>query len=197
MPVRSRRPYAAIALFALAALIALPAQAEMTEADRVGMRAFAACVAEDDGSVATCIARLSLYAWYPRDHDNCSKIGAGVDKIIALDGQPKWINLFRNERCARLGMPHGAVAARAGGRWDPNEGYAQCSEFGPGGISCEDEIGRHAWHPYDEGDCPGSGLEAQREHRSRVGGQYIWRMLFETERCRRLGLPYLTPEVVQ
>jgi len=196
-PVRTG-PVTAVILLALAALIALPAQAEMTEADREGMRAFAACLAETERDEAACVEKLSLYAWYPANDKTCAMIGARVERVISLDGQPKWSDLFRNERCARLGMPHGEWAARAGARWDPEERYARCDEFDSYNVSCIEVFGQHAWHPYKEKICQSTvrGLTKQ-VHKRKAGKPYFRDMLFETERCRRLGLPYFKLEGTQ
>ena len=199
MPRPFRGLFAAAATLLTTALAgSLPAPAEMTEDDRAGQRTFAACLDENGGDEAVCVEKLSLYAWYPANDKTCAMIGARVERVISLDGQPKWSDLFRNERCARLGMPHGEWAARAGARWDPEERYARCDEFDSYNVSCIEVFGQHAWHPYKEKICQSTvrGLTKQ-VHKRKAGKPYFRDMLFETERCRRLGLPYFTLEGTQ
>ena len=180
----------------LALLAAGAARAEMTGADEAGMRAFTACVEEAGGDEDVCVDKLGLYAWFPLRDTACETVGARVEKVIELDGQPKWRDLFRNERCARLGLPHGAGAAKAGVRWNQLDRYAQCSELEIDWRDCKEELGRHAWHPYDENDCLTRGLEYQKKNKN-PNHPYIWFMLFETERCRRLGFAYFKPGAEQ
>ncbi len=185
-------------MLGLVLLAAGAARAEMTPADEASMRTFAACLDENGGDEDACVGKLSLYAWYPVDDKVCDTIGVRVEKVIELGGQPKWRDLFRNERCARLGLPHGAGAARAGTRWDQQEPYAQCSELEIDWRDCKEELGRHAWHPYDENDCLRTlrGLRKQEQIMD-PNRPYIWFMLFHTERCRRLGFAYFEPGAAQ
>ena len=188
MPVRFPRLYAAVMLFVLAALIALPAQAEMTEADREGMRAFAACLDETGGNEEACLEKLGRYAWYPRDDAACEAVGARVETVIALDGLPKWRHMYMNERCARMGLAHGAKGAAVGARRDHSNPMARCVNADPWSNFCMDKYGRQGWYPFRDNVCPLNARGLARQ--ARDGQQQVWSMLFYNERCRRLAMDH-------
>ena len=171
-----------------------PARAEMTEADEAGMQAFTACLDEAGNDEDACIKKLGRYGWYPRDEEGCITIGARVEKVLEIGGIPKYSDLFKNERCARLGLPHGQKAAAAGIMGIGNERYTGCglesiSADYPG---CESEAGQHLWYPRKKRDCLFPRIALEKD----VGAVYFmqWFSLFETERCHRLGKEYFRQE---
>ena len=179
--------FAAVIMFATV-VIALPAQAQITDADRAGQRTFTACLDESDGSEEICIEKLGRFAWYPRDEAACDAVGVRVEKVIELDGLPKWRHMYMNERCARMGLPHGAKGAASGGRVDRVNPMARCVNADPWNNFCMDKYGRQGWHPFRDNVCPrnAKGLTRQRRDSER----HPWSMLFYNERCRRLGMNY-------
>lgn len=179
-------------LFA-AALLAItlagsPLRAETTEADRTGQRDFAGCLVEAGGDEKTCIGKLGRIAWYPHDEAVCEAVGAQVEKVIELDGLPKWRHIYMNERCARMGLPHGAKGATVGARVDPNNPLARCVNAGPWKNFCLDTYGRQGWYPFRDNVCPFNTRGLARQ--TRDGEKQVWSMLFYNERCRRLSMDY-------
>ena len=178
-PIRTR-------LFAAALLAATPAYAEMTEADKAGMQAFAACLDEADSDEEDCIEKLGRFAWYPRDDAVCAAVGARVERVIKLDGLPKWRHMYMNERCVRMGLPHGATGAVSGGHVDRDNPLARCVNAVPWKNFCLERYGRQDQYPVRDDVCPRitSGLARQKHD----GEKHAWSMLFYNERCRRLGM---------
>lgn len=185
-PVRAR-------LFATALLAAIvtatPARAEMTEADREGARVFASCLDETGDNEDACSEKLGRYAWYPHDSATCEAVGTRVDNIIGLGGNPVWRDLFQNERCARLGMPHG-IAGLPSPPDSPTGRKLNACEKKWSWDPCVELLGRHEMFDVDakDGSCgriaynlnkPNADLEIK-----------WWRRWFRNERCWRLGGAY-------
>ncbi len=181
----------------LAVANAMPAGAEMTETDEAGRRAFAACLDGAGNDEEACLKELGYYAWYPRDAAACEAVGALVRLAIDNGGQAEWRDLFLNERCARIGMPHDRGAAAAGDT-DPDtlesspEGaisrkiFVDCLDGKHWNDEpCFEKVGRHRW--YDEDiycaitrDIVEIGAEKRKIQ--------SWKLLFENERCHRRGV---------
>ena len=179
-------------MLGLVLLAAGAARAEMTEADEAGMRAFAACVEAAGGDEGACLGKLGRYAWYPKDGAVCETVGARVHKAISDGAQAEWQDLFFNERCARVGLPHDREAAKAGDRLDPDREYGKCMDEIKKPFECDRTLGRHSHHPWADGEC-----EISRQLESvydELGWTPAWQDLFSGERCRRLGMPYFEPE---
>lgn len=184
-------------LLALMFTLALfpPAQARAAGADP-----FPACMAETSGDDKTCLARQGDWASWTASEAACRFVGKKVDAIVEAGGQPKWANLFYNERCARLGLPHGPVAAAAGnkatgGTWIVlDHPYAQCVYLDRGNSdNCDDSMGRHAFYPLRPAICEGFSDDLpdyRREHEK----PYSLSTSFENERCWRLGYPHFEPD---
>lgn len=171
----------------LASVAWRPLQAQ-TAAD--GADPFLQCVAEGSDSETACLSRLGdRFGWLPTQAA-CRFIANKTGAIIAAGGQVEWIELFYNERCARLEFPHDATAAAAGARLDFTGPFAQCAdnERFSHPTECYELLGRHSFHPRWESFCV---LKAEwiRRYRS---GEYPLSLygLFQHERCWRLGLAH-------
>ena len=191
----SFRPLCFAAVLVATALVGTgSARAEMTGADEAGMRAFAACLDETGNDEDACTEKLGRYAWYPHGGATCETVGARVERVIDLEGQVKWRDLFMNERCARLDLPHNQTAAVAEitriGKvpyflCGPDDGFA-------GSSSCGNELSRHFWHPWNNSSCR---ITMHALMKDVEGISYSsWDSLFKTERCHRLGMDYFQPE---
>lgn len=180
----------------LLAVVALPstAHAEITEADKEGMRAFTACLDEADGGESVCIETLGRHAWYPRDDATCEAISGRVETVIELDGVPKYRDMFMNERCARLDLPHNRTAAAAGIARIGDKPYYICGETVFVDVPyCDTGAGRYLWHPGGKRRNCRTPMRALEE--DLAGVRYMnWSILFKTERCHRLGEEYFQPE---
>jgi hypothetical protein len=186
--------FATVLLLAGAA-ISVPAHAEMTEADKQGMRAFTACLDEPGGDEAGCIEELGRYAWYPRDDATCKAVGARVDRIIGLGGDPVWRDLFQNERCARLGMPHGAAGLPIQPGSEAAGVFTACEDKWGWGI-CVEMFGRHEYFEVDSKDSCKSSTYLFNKPNADIEIKW-WRRLLKNERCWRLGEAYFDTSTVR
>ncbi len=188
------RPLCFAVLLAVFVVGAGIARAEMTEADKEGMQIFAACLDEAGNDEDSCLEKLGRYAWYPREEAVCEIIGARVEEVLELGGAPKYRDLFMNERCARLDLPHGKTAAAAGATRIGNENYAICGVEGSSSRlpQCADVVVRHLWYPVSSVYCKSTVMRLRSGERSPIYA--YWSLLFETERCRRLGGTYYKPD---
>lgn len=188
-------------MLGLVLLAAGAARAEVTPADEAGMRAFAECLEKTGNDEAACLKELGYYGWYPNDTD-CEAVATLVHKAISDGVQTEWRDLFFNERCARLGLPHDREAAAAG---DTN---LETSEPSPEGtISrkifvdckggkhwkndvCFGTVGRYRW--YDEDIYCATNRDvvkiAAENHEIQS-----WKLLFKNERCHRRGVWHYEP----
>lgn len=179
---------------ALLALAPFQARAQATETDP-----FLVCPDADGGEGDDCLAPLPVwYAWIPNDAE-CRQVGAKVDAIVQAGGQAKWTDLFRNERCARLDLPHGLIAATSGNKvvlaapadpTVPDNPYARCTYYF--GTECDEELGRHSYYPSTVDVC-----EHYRDSLSKafLGDHPMFiDYSFQNERCARLGLPHFETE---
>lgn len=151
---------------------------------------FPACMAETGGDGAACLARQGGWYDWAASKTACRFVGERVDAVIAAGGDAKWADLFRNERCARLGLPHGPVAAAAGDRVVPDHPYVQCVTLKAGrSVYCDDSMGRHAYYPYKKASCE-HFRDTLPELHQKPRRPYSPSASFENERCWRLGLPH-------
>lgn len=179
----------------LAAIVAgAPTHAEMTAADRASMHAFTTCLQKTVGNEEACLLRLGYQAWYPFGDAACESVVAPVHAALAADNQIEWENLFRNERCARLRMPHDTTAAEAGSitiadmaENTATQPYVSCIKEVKGQDICLERVGRHIWYPLHQ-SC--HMLDDILEGDPQL---YSWKLLFFNERCWRLGLPHIRP----
>ena len=192
--------FTAILLAAALAAVA-PARADMTEVDKAGQRAFAACLDETGGEEA-CTDKLGRYAWYPHDNAVCEVVATFVHKIITDGAQVEWHDLFFNERCARLHLPHDREAAAAGDT-DPQtlksspEGKASRQIFVDcldgkhwNDEACYEKVGRHRWYD-EEIYCGLTGNIVKLSAKNRE--IQSWKLLFMNERCHRMGVWHYEP----
>ena len=179
-------------MLGLGLLAAGAARAEMTEADKEGMHVFAACLDENGGDENNCLEKLGRYAWYPRDDATCEAVGARVNEAISGGGHAELRDLFFNERCARLGLPHDTEAAKD--KNSPNLGlaYDACLDETHNPLVCDDRLGRHKYYPVVPGMCSAQGKMMFEVYKA--SWQPLWSSFFENERCRRLGEPYFEPK---
>ena len=195
------------ALLAAAVADAGQAHAELTEADKVGQRAFIACLDENGNNEDDCFDILDRYAWYPRDASVCESVAARLKISLAAwddaGGQPKpepfsdamkshSRDLFFNERCARRGLPHNIEAARDPDTPGLRSEYNAClAETGASIGSCNEQLGEHRYYPTNDGDCAFNLSTITRD--IGAGWHSLWSTLFDNERCRRLGLTFALP----
>lgn len=154
-------------------------KASMDNARRV---TFLTCLDENGGNEQACFTSLGMYAWYPKDEAECVAVAGRIDAVFAVDGLPRWPSLFRNERCARLDMPHHEEAAVAGTREFKDRSYANCYNINYMAYTCDDIHGRHRRFRASDRECEAIGQMAFRYP--------SWELLFENERCWRLGWPH-------
>lgn len=147
---------------------------------------FPACMAETGGEGTACLERQgNWYSWRVSEAA-CRFVGARVDAVIAAGGEAKWTDLFRNERCARLGLPHGPVAA-VGGTTAVSLSE-QCMVLSG---DCLEFLERHKWDSY--WSCPAMQKSLTKAYRKGAFPS-ILRDIFFNERCWRLNLPHFEPE---
>lgn len=166
-----------------------------------GANPFQACMTETDNDYRTCLARQGDWANWSASEAACRFIGIRVDAIVVAGGQAKWMNLFYNERCARLGLPHGPVAAAAGdkvtgGTWVVfDHPYSKCVYLDAGDrTDCNDSMGRHAYYPVRMAVCEGLRGYLLRDHQEQKQSREMLSNPFENERCWRLGYPHFEPD---
>ena len=156
---------------------------------------------ENAGDEGLCLTRFGRIMWYPRDATECMGIGERVDKILALGGEPKWRDLFKNERCARRGMPHSGKAVTAGEKAGPNTPWERCATGFSSRTHCREKYGNHLWYPHKKDACglPRRKAEEYMEERRKKPPERRrpigWRYLFENERCWRLGQEFSQPKL--
>ena len=150
---------------------------------------FPACM-DETGDGKACLERQGGWYDWAASEAACQFVGDKVDAIIAAGGDAKWADLFRNERCARLGLPHGPVAAAAGVRFDPDHPYRRCLVLLTDN-DCFEILGRHSFMPYTEN----SRLENRIAEDYRAGE---WpdepKDSFKNERRWRIGFPHFEPD---
>lgn len=126
--------------------------------------------------------------YWRADPVGCQAVGAKVDAIIQAGGDARFRDLYYNERCARLGMPHSGTAAIDEEGYNPNHPFTECLAR-PGFIDsyCFEELGRHMLHPRGAGSC---GVQRRSTIQLVEEGKLpiLWEWLFENERCWRLGM---------
>jgi len=162
--------------------------------------AFDRCV-KDETNAAQCLTRLGgLYNWNPTEAA-CRFVSYKTDAIIDAGGDAKWRDLFYNERCARLGLPHSLTAAEPGAQLIYNAPYWRCmNDIGNAG-NCWDILGRHYDYPsLRTSPCDHEILTLRRGFDVRplqptstpavFPTSRLWFYAFGNERCWRLGLPH-------
>lgn len=178
---------AAVLLLANAAL-ATPAHTEMTEADKEGMRAFAACLDENGGDEEDCVGKLGRYAWYPRDDAACEAVASRIDEILDVGGDPIWKDVFQNERCARLELFFSTKALPDKQTGESGLQTIDCRNAKPASL-CYNMHGRHLWNPIGATllcEMVASGL---MKYPALIPTKW-WDSWFRNERCQRLDLSY-------
>lgn len=147
---------------------------------------FLACLKENSEDEQACLEKMGIHAWYPSDEKDCVAVATRIDKVFAAQGLPRWPDLFRNERCARLGMPHHEEAAAAGTIEFEDRSYAKCYNIDYMAYTCDDIHGRHRRFRDSEKECRAIGD---------LAFDYpAWELVFENERCWRLGMPHRESE---
>jgi len=171
--------------------VATSANAEMSKVDTAGKNTFKSCLEQTVGDKERCLLKLGFQSWYPYGDAACMSVAASVQTALAETRQIEWMDLFRNERCARLDMPHNTTAAKAGGteaaEIPATQPYVSCMKEVKGLEICLERVGRHTWYPIHFG-CHRLNdiLEGDLQ-------LFSWMLLFFNERCARLKLPYYRP----
>lgn len=152
---------------------------------------FTQCAGQGVNETA-CLARLGeQFDWRPTEAA-CRFLSAKTEAIIEAGGDVRYRDLFYNERCARLGLPHGLTAA-AGVAVDPDSLYRKCrsweTDIHP--LECNEELGQHFSHS-TEGGCHLSRISVDDDRKNKEPS--TWYSLFGNERCWRLGLPHYETE---
>lgn len=195
----------------LVLLGAAAARADLAYREDLMRKGYFVCLARA-GDEDLCLNRFGRLMWYPRDAEECEGVGARVDKVISLGGEPKWRDLFKNERCARRGLPHSVEAVNAGERAGPDGPYAKCDQGFANRYYCDEEFGGYLWYPHGDGNksCHISTqfVGLQMEHfwsrpppELHTGPDWarrkppIWRSMFRNERCWRLGQKFHAPKL--
>jgi len=187
--------YLVIPALAVAGILAIPpvpvpyqAKPEKNNAvlDSERRSSFLICLEETGGEENICLEKLGLFAWYPGDEAECAEIAERIDAVFAVEGLPRWPALFRNERCARLGMPHNNEAAAAGTAEFDDRSYVDCYNIDYMVYTCDDLYGRHKRFRGSDKECRAIGNMAAKH--------LLWEMVFENERCWRLGMPHGEPD---
>ena len=180
-----------LVIVAILGVLGLPNSGQTNlEKDNAGRKStrqasFVACLEENGDDEQACIKKMNINAWYPRDETECLAVAERINAVFTVGGLPRWPTLFRNERCARLDMPHHEEAAAAGTRDYRDRSYVDCYNVDYNHIVCGDIHGRHRRYPRSVKDCDAVGSML-----SRVLGRSHWESNFENERCWRLGLPH-------
>lgn len=146
---------------------------------------FATCLEESGGDEQVCIDRMGVHAWYPRDKTECAAVVQRIDAVLAVKGLPRWPDLFRNERCARLNMPHHEESVTTSVKGYGDRSYLDCYNVDYNHVACDDIHGRHRRHRPSVEDC-----EAIGSTMSLILDRANWESNFANERCWRLGLPH-------
>ena len=182
----------ALAIATLLAILPVPVPHRANpEKDSAGLDSarragFLACLDESNGDEQVCLEKMGLLAWYPRDETECVAVAARIDAVLAVEGLPRWPTLYRNERCARMGMSHHEEAAVAGTAEFDDRSYVDCYKIDYMAPNvCDDIHGRHRWSGGSDKECKAIGDIAFKS--------LLWEMLFENERCWRLGQPHREP----
>lgn len=185
--------FATVLLIAAAAIVP-SARSEMTAADEDEMRTFITCLEQTVNNEERCLRKLGYQSWYPYGDAACESVVARIYAVLAANNQAEWESLFRNERCARLGLTHDTAAAKAGSITNVEEieniksmPYVSCEKETKDQEICLDRVGRHTWYPMQY-SC--HMLDDILEGDPQL---YSWKLLFFNERCWRLGLPYIRP----
>ena len=150
---RSVRTRLFAAVLLAATMAGAPARAEMTEADKAEMRTFAECLDEAGDDEAGCIEKLGRLAWYPRDDAACEAVATRIRSALSEGGQAEHKDLFFNERCTRLEMPHHREAAKAGDAIESTSPYRTCMNDTGNAFQCEKTVARHSAHPLSNNEC--------------------------------------------
>lgn len=149
---------------------------------------FTSCL-EESGGEQVCIEKMGVHAWYPKDKTECAAVVRRIDAVLAVKGLPRWPDLFRNERCARLGMPHHKDSVATSAKGYDDRSYLNCYNVDYNHVACDDIYGRHRRHRPGKDDCQAIGSTM-----SLILANANWEANFENERCWRLELPHHEPE---
>lgn len=186
--------YLLIPALAIAAILAIPSilvpqranpEKDSADLDSARQANFLACLDGNGGDEQACLEKMGLLAWYPRDETECVAVAERIDAVFAVGGLPRWPALFRNERCARLEMPHHEEAAVAGTPEFDDRPYVDCYKTDYMVYTCDDILGRHRRFRGSDRECKAIGDWAFKS--------LLWETLFENERCWRLGMPHREP----
>ena len=187
-------------MLGLVLLAAGAARADLAYREDLMRKGYFVCLARA-GDEDLCLNRFGRLMWYPRDAEECEGIGARVEKVIALGGEPKWRDLFKTERCARLGLPHSDEAVNAGERAGPDGPYARCDAQLLARPLCHEEIGNHLWFPHKQDACAlikryvSGDMEEFWRRRPEMRNHPYWSQIFRNERCWRLDLEFHKPRL--
>ncbi len=161
---------------------------------------FAQCINQGTEPLQ-CLDKLGdPYSWNPTE-TACRFVGEKVEAIIAAGGDAKWRDLFYNERCVRLGLPHSRTAAEPGDNIHPHARDSQCMREIMDASNCWDILGRHSKYPKLGQFACEYEIRALRTRRDalaplfrprswRMSDSMLWPDAFTNERCWRLGLPH-------
>lgn len=146
---------------------------------------FIKCLEDTSGNEQACLRKLGIQAWYPGGDADCEAVIKRIDTVLAVGGLPRWPDFFKNERCARLGMPHHAEAVASSAQDYNDRSYLDCYNVDYDYEVCDDIYGRHRRHRPSEEDCA-----AIADTISEIVKRPGWEGSFMNERCWRLGLPH-------
>lgn len=171
------------------ALVALPLVSSCDSESKLEAQ-FLACLEETGSDEQACLNKLGPAAWMPEDETVCEAVASRIGAIIEAGGLARYPDLFRNERCARLGRPHNQLAAATGSPYSIDRTFVECYNRNPNGIlmDCSDIVGTHKWYPVTDKECPALTRMIAKYETDPLDRS--WDILFHNERCRRLRRDY-------
>jgi hypothetical protein len=165
-------------------------------ADEWSENPFVQCVEQQaTNDESTCLDKLGRIEWQPiKSPGVCISVG----QILKLADQNKWPlpweTLFKNERCRRLGEPFYKRAHQPDSNAISDEEraanpYVQCVEQQviKDVSACLEKVGRIEWYPFKSPDSCANSMQVLRLA-DRQNWTMSWKVLFDNERCRRLGV---------
>jgi hypothetical protein len=182
---------AAIVLLGCCVLISNAAHA-----DERTKNPFVQCIAQQaTNNESACLDKLGRIEWHPiKSPDSCISVGQNL-KLADQNKIPlPWEALFKNERCRRLGEPfykraHQPDSNAASADERAANPYVQCVEQQViNDVSaCLEKVGRIEWYPFKSPDSCANSMQILRLA-DRRNWKMSWAVLFDNERCRRLGV---------
>lgn len=171
-------------MFSLFSLASIQAGGQNSEIDPLHK-----CPGTDGGVGDACLAPLSVWNGWTPTEPVCRSVGKKVDAIIEAGGEVKWADLFRNERCARLGLPHG-VAAMADVLADENSPFVKCVTRNSFDNRCMDELDRHSFLPPEIKLC---SMYRDTLSETSPDEEPLLQYPYKNERCWRRGFTHYEP----